>query len=140
MLARKDDKNLVCINKSYQPRNDKICQRIKHKINIVYWIAYTKPGQWAVVYSCVGGSILFLFTICLLDFGTVPAVWYICVIYQCDIAVWYICVICQCDISIFFLYHFTHFKYMMRFERYPSKQKSILKLGLCLLINPSAEI
>ena len=118
MLARKDDKNLVCINKSYQPRNDEICQRIKHKISIVYWIAHIKPGKWAVVYSCVGGSILFLFTICLLDFGTVPAGWYICVIYQCDISVWYISVIYLCNISVwyiyFFLYHFTHFKYMMR--------------------------
>ena len=76
LLVRKDDKNVVRINKSYQPRNDEICQRIKHKINIVYWIAHTKPGKWAVLYSCVGGSIVFLSTIFLLNFGTVPAMLY----------------------------------------------------------------
>ena len=166
---------MVCINKSYQPRNDEICQRIKHKISIVYWIAHTKQGKWAVVYSCVGGSIWFLFTIRLLDFGTVPAVWYICVIYLCDISVWYICVICQCDISVWYIcviyqcdisvwyisviylcdmsvwyicviYLFFFFiispisNTWWEFERYHSKQKYILKVGLYFLINPSAEI
>ena len=120
LLARKDDKNVVRINKSYQPRNDEICQRIKHKINMVYWITHTKPGKWPVLYSCVGGSILFLSTIFLLDFGTILTAYYF----------WFF--------SVLFISRISNSWWEL--YRYHSKKKSILKVGLCRLINLSTEI
>ena len=45
----------------------------------LYWNVRTKQGMWAVMYMCQAYR-SYLFTMCILGFGSVPTVWYFCVL------------------------------------------------------------
>ena len=135
------------MNCPYQAR------KVSGRVIMCWWINLISFYDSSFGFWNCTGSVIYLCDI---------SVWYICVIYQCDISVWYICVIYQCDISVWYIsviylcdmsvwyicviYLFFFFiispisNTWWKFERYHSKQKYILKVGLCFLINPSAEI